>query len=122
MSAKQKFAEGFNDWLVKLFRELVKMYPQNKDFKNAKNEITILSQSPQYEMIIQYYEEYVSPYRQYLRNRDEQFFLEFDLASTKMEFLNYLKDLWKCADNETKETLWKYFQIFDKLSEKYHSL
>lgn len=121
-SVKGKYAEGFNDQLVKFFRELCKMFPQNKDFKNAKNELMILSQSPKYELAIQYYEQYVGLYREHLRTRNENFFLEFDLESTELSSLNYIKDLWKVANDNTKETMWKYFLIFDKLAEKYHSL
>lgn len=134
---KGKFAEGFNDWLIKFIRELCKMYPTNKHFKDAKNKLMILSQSPQYELPIQNFEKYIGPFRQHLREKNEQFFLDFDLKNTKttfdieskkmgfnfkntnMDFLNYIKDLWKVADNNTKETIWKYFSIFDKLSEKY---
>ena len=119
-SVKGKYAEGFNDWLIKFFRELRKMYPQNKDFISYLNQLKVISQSPKYELPIQYFENYVSQYRDHLRSRNEKFFLEFDLSGTNIEFLNYVKDLWKVADEITKNTMWKYFLIFDKLSEKYN--
>lgn len=119
---KGKYAEGFNDWLTKFFRELVKMYPQNQDFKNIKNQLLVMSQSPKYELPIQYFEQYLSPYRQHLRNKDEKFFLSFDLKGTGIEYFEYIKELWKISNNETKQVMWKYFNIFDKLSEKYHSI
>lgn len=119
-SVKGKYAEGFNDWLIKFFRELRKMYPKNNHFLNILNQLKVISQSPKYEMPIQYFEKYVGSYRDHLRTRNEKFFLEFDLSGTNIEFLNYVKDLWKVADDSTKETLWKYFLIFDKLSEKYN--
>ena len=119
---KGKFAEGFNDWLIKFIRELCKMYPTNQHFKEGKNKLMVLSQSPQYELPIQNFEKYIGPFRHHLRERDEKFFLEFNLENTKMGFLNYVKDLWQVADNNTKETMWKYFSIFDKLSEKYNQV
>ena len=122
MSLKGKYAEGFNDWLTKFFRELIKMYPQNQDFKNVKNQLVMISNSPKYELPIQYFNTYLSPYLQHLRERNEQFFMEFDLKGTGIEYFEYIKDLWKIADDNTKETMWKYFTIFDKLSEKYHSV
>ena len=121
-SAKGKFAESFNDWVIKFFRELIKMYPQNQDFKNAKNQMMITAQSPKYELGIQYFEQYIGVYRKHLREKNEKFFLEFDLKGTTMEYFNYVKDLWLIADDDTKKTMWNYFTIFDKLSEKYSSL
>jgi hypothetical protein len=119
--SKSKFAEGFNDWLIKFFREIIKMYPQNADFKAVKAQLMTIAATPQYELPIQYFEKYLSPFRTHLRERNEKFFLEFDLSNTGIEYLNYVKDLWKIADDNTKETMWKYFTIFDKLSEKYNS-
>lgn len=118
---QHKFAEAFNEWVIKFFRELIKMYPSNQDFKMAKSKLTVLSQSPQFEMPIQLFEKYISEYREHLRTKNDQFFLEFDLSGTSMDFLNYVKDLWKSANQSTKDTMFKYFIIFDKLSEKYHS-
>lgn len=120
--SKGKFAEGFNEWLIKFFRELVKMYPKNSDFKEAKTQVMVIAQTPQYELPIQYFEQFLSPFRDHLKTKNEKFFLEFDLQGTQIEYLNYVKELWLIADDNTKETMWKYFMIFDKLSEKYHQM
>ena len=48
-------------------------------------------------------------------DNDKDALLEFDLESTELSSLNYIKDLWKVANDSTKETMWKYFLIFDKL-------
>lgn len=122
MSVSGKYAEGFNDWLIKFFKELVKMYPDNKDFKNIKTQIMLVSQSPGYELPIKNFGTYITPFREHLRNKNEKFFLEFNLEDTEISYFNYIKDLWTNANKETKETMWKYFFIFDKLTEKYHSL
>ena len=118
---KSKYAEGFNDWLIKFFRQLIKMYPKNTHFKDAKNQVMVVSQTPQYQLPIQYFEKYIGPYREHLRTKNEKFFLEFDLTGTGMEYMNYVKELWLVADDTTKATMWQYFTIFDKLSEKYNN-
>ena len=107
--SKEKYAESFNDWLVKFFRELIKMYPSNYHFKDAKTQIMLVSQTPQFQLPITYFEKYLSPYRDHLYDKNEKFFLEFDLTGSGIEYLNYVKDLWQVADDRTKETMWKYF-------------
>ena len=118
---KGKYAEGFNTQLINLFKELTKMYPKNKDFKLIKSEIMILAQTA-YEIPIQTFNIHISPCRDHLRNRNEKFFLELNLSGTPLSELNYLKEIWKTVDDLTKDSMWRYFLILDKLSEKYNSL
>lgn len=119
---KGKYAEGFNTQLVNLFKELAKMYPTNKDFKLIKHQIMILSQTNTYELPIQAFELHMSPYRLHLKQKNDEFFLEFDLKNTPLSDLNYLKEIWKTTDDTTKNAMWRYFTILDKLSEKYHQI
>ena len=119
---KGKYAEGFNTQLINLFKELTHMYPDNKDFKLIKNQVQILSQTLTYEIPIKTYEINIATCRDHLKNRNEQFFLQFNLENTPLQQLNYLKDIWKSIGEETKNAMWRYFFILDKLSEKYHTL
>lgn len=118
---KGKYAEGFNTQLINLFKELIKMYPKNKDFNQIKNQIMILSQTA-YEIPIQTFELHVSIYRNHIQNKNDKFFMEFNLQGTPLSELDYLKNIWKIADTNTKDAMWRYFIILDKLSEKYNSL
>lgn len=119
---KGKYAEGFNIQLINLFKELTQMYTENKDFKLVKNQIMILSQTNTYELPIQTFELHISPFREHLRNKNDDFFLEFDLSSTPISELNYIKEIWKTVGKDTKNAMWRYFIILDKLAEKYHSI
>ena len=98
------------------------MYPKNKDFKLIKNQIMMLAQTNTYEIAIQTFELNISLYRNHLRTKNEKFFLEFNLSGTPLSDLNYLKEIWKTVDDKTKDAMWRYFLILDKLSEKYHSI
>lgn len=118
---KGKYAEGFNSQLINLFKELTKMYPANNDFKLCKSQVMILAQTATYEIPVQTFEINISHFRDHLRTRNEAFFLEIDLTDTPLSDLNYLKEIWKTVDNKTKDAMWRYFLILDKLSEKYHS-
>jgi len=118
---KGKYAEGFNVQLINLFKELNRMYPDNNDFKLVKYKIQILSQTSTYEIPIKTYEVHIgSTYRHHLVNRNENFFLNFNLQNTPLKDLDYLKKIWESINDQTKNTMWRYFIILDKLSEKYH--
>ena len=118
---KGKYAEGFNTQLINLFKELTKMYPTNKDFKLIKSQIMILAQTSTYEIPVQTFELNISCYRDQIRTKNEDFFLKFDLTGTPLSDLNYLKEIWTTVDEATKNAMWRYFFILDKLSEKYHT-
>ena len=118
---KQKYAEGFNSQMINLFKELTLMYPDNKDFKYILTQVRLISNTT-YELPIQTYEMNFKPYRDHLNQRNEQFFLEFNLQNTPLKDLDYLKEIWKTTTDKTKDAMWRYFVILDKLSMKYHGL
>ena len=42
-----------------------------------------------------------------------------NLKGTTIESFEYVKNVWKDASDENKKTIWKYFQVLNKLTEKY---
>ena len=118
---RQKYAEGFNSQLINLFKELTLMYPDNKDFKYILTQIRLIS-STTFELPIQTYEMNFKDYRTHLNEKNENFFLEFNLQNTPLKDLDYLKEIWKTTSDKTKQAMWRYFFILDKLSMKYHGL
>jgi hypothetical protein len=68
-----------------------------------------------------------SRYREYILSKNEDFFLttsteEIEIHSTRkeywVEFISYIRSIWKTLDTENKDVIWKYFHVLLVLSDK----
>lgn len=109
----------FNKKLMEFVKEVIEMYPDNKDFKSMRSQLRMIMSSAE-NLPIQKFKELVTiPYSKKIYEKDELFFLELDLSGTPFESFNYLKKMWKTTTPTTKEAMWKYVELLTKLSEKF---
>lgn len=111
----------FKNKVVSFLDELIEQFPEESDFIIAR--IFLKDQIPT-ETIILTFIKNIMPYKEQIKDRDEMFFLNSDIAlfgEVNKEKVNNLKLLWKSSrlDNEDKEVMWKWFDIFIFLAEKY---
>ena len=123
---------AFNNQILNLINDLNKLYPHETDIKlfNEKYKI-IRYANPR--IIIENFIAYVYPYKDFIMNNNEKFFLEKntsldreftenDVSLTKV--INF-KKLWLKTSDENKDSIWKYFKVLIILAEKWfkkHSL
>ncbi len=115
------YIEAFNRQIINLLKELSHIYPNNGDLKELKNEIFLLTKTFPKKIIHIYYKS-LYPYNEYISNEDETFFIDMDLKGTTIESFEYVKHVWENASDENKKIIWKYFQVLNKLTEKYYNL
>ena len=109
----------FNKKLMEFLKEIIEMYPMNKDFKSMRTQLRIIMNNLE-SVPIEKFKKYVTlKYKKYIIEKNEDFFLELNLSGTPFESFNYLKDMWKTTSEQTKNAMWKYINLLTKLSEKY---
>lgn len=118
-SKNQMIVNVFNKKLMEFVKEVVEMYPNNKDFKSMRSQLRMIMSSAE-ELPIQKFKKYVSiKYRENIDSRNEDFFLKLDLTGTPFASFNYLKDMWTNTSETTKEAMWKYVELLTKLCDRY---
>lgn len=117
---------AFNTQVENLITDLGKLYPNESDIKIFKEKFKLIKfANPR--MIIENFIAFVYPYKQFIMNKKEEYFLEDnnsidrefkenDISLTKV--INF-KNLWLKTSDENKEAIWKYFQVLIILSERW---
>lgn len=117
----KKILTVFNKKLMDFIKEIIEMYPTNKDFKSMRSQLRMVMTNAE-TIPIEKFKKYVSlKYKNEIETRNESFFLQLDLSGTPFASFNYLKDLWKNTSEGTKEAMWKYVELLKKLSDKYQN-
>jgi len=119
---------AFNNQLASFLEELIDLFPKEKQIIVMKEKIELLRKANP-RLIVEGFVKYALPYREYIVNKDESYFLDLtkdnkidDFEENKYvsltEALN-LRNLWTVMDSDSKEAVWKYFQILVVLSERW---
>jgi hypothetical protein len=119
--ASKKILETFNTQLMKFFAELCKLYPDNRDFKAIKGQIRTGLNLDKKLAVKMFHEYVVKEFKEKILQKDEEFFLNFDVSGTDLESLNYIKNIWRDANEDVKNAVYKYILLLTRLCDKYFS-
>lgn len=118
-SRKNMIITVFNKKLMEFIKEIIEMYPDNKDFKSMRAQLRMIMSSSE-TLPIEKFKKYVAiQYRDNIDSRNEDFFLKLDLSGTPFASFNYLKNMWENTSDNTKNAMWKYIELLTKLCDKY---
>lgn len=129
-----KFYSIFNTKIVEFLNDLIKLFPEDTDFKIYKTAINLVKLADE-KKPLQYYKKFVTDeYKEHINNRNDKFFLEHDYsdilnneelkseldsdANISNKIVKRLKGYWGVLTPDNKEIVWNYFSIFLKISEK----
>ena len=121
---------AFNNYLEEFVGELIKIIPEENDFKVFKNAIyTLRKVNPR--AVHNIYKTYIQNYREKILIKDEQFFLDSsysdiinninDPNTSKADIskiIDRIKGYWGNFSENTKDSIWQYMQLLLKLSDK----
>lgn len=115
-----KILEIFKINYIRFFTDLIDIFPEEEDLIYIR--VLLTSQIP-VSTVMDIFIESILPIKDMVVRRDENFFLEkcnlFDeLDGTKVV---HFKKLWSSPnlDDETKDVMWKYFDVLIGLTENY---
>ena len=123
MSSEIEILTQLKTQLVNFLDELIESFPNEPDFVIFR--IFVNDRIPITD-IMKYITVKLCPLQDMVKNRDEQFFLNNNILFEKLSDngnnkVNYFKRLWTSSslDKEDKEIIWKWFQSFIFLGNKY---
>ena len=112
--------------------ELVKLFPEEKDFRIFKSAVNLLKNTPFGDgngKIYSIFINYIEPYREKILVKDESFFLENEYdnvvqANSKdlSNIIVKLKGLWRGLSDTTKDSIWGYLCLMIQISNKIESM
>ena len=114
--------KAFNKTLIRFIDELENKYPQDNDISVYKNSVILLDKTNP-KLISNYYKIYVYIYKDYIDNKNEQFFLDNDFeeqtGGSEWCFVRgmRIKKYWKDLSEKSKDVVWEYFSTLNKLCE-----
>lgn len=120
MSIKQIFLQQTDNFI----NELCALFPQNNEILLFREKYNLVK-SANSKLIVEYFVQYIYPFKTKIMDQDVSFFLDGggqDELKDKsgLKFRDNIKKLWITEmSDENKEIIWKYFKIFVILCEKY---
>ena len=127
-----KYYTIFNSKIVELLNDLIRIFPEDNDFKMYKNAVTLVKLANE-KKLLEFYKIFVTDeYKEHISNKNEEFFLEHDyneiLNSNELKkeldgdinnkIVNKLKGYWSQLSSDNRDIVWNYFNLFLKISEK----
>jgi len=121
--SKQVYGNKFKNSLLQFLDELIEQYPTYPTLVMVR--IYIKDRVTPVQTIEKFVQE-VLPYSTFIVKRNELLFSELNViyrscfGAKKEKNIKNLKTLWINSDDENKNTIWRWFELFLSLSQKYH--
>jgi hypothetical protein len=125
-----KLLNIFNTQLSEFILELIKIFPQDKDFRAFKNGFNLLKLADEKKPLELFYKGMVdNGFDEKIKTKNEDFFLnnnynkiisDVDDDNINDKLINKLKNYWNDLTADNKNTVWTYFGNLLKISEKYY--
>tara|TARA_B100001093_G_scaffold431824_1_gene428043 strand:- start:732 stop:1124 length:393 start_codon:yes stop_codon:yes gene_type:complete len=112
--------KAFNKLVFQFNDDLIAVFPQESDFKLSKHTFELLDKV-NYKKIFELVGPHLLMHRNYIENRDENFFITTDASqyveSDDLIIIKKLRDYWKKdMTPENKEKVWSYLSNSLKLT------
>ena len=113
---------AYNTLAIKFNEELIEVFPKDIDFKVSLNTIKLIEKTTKRKLF-----DLVSPqllmYHEYIRNRDERFFLEkddkeFTEDTESVPIISKLKGYWGTLSDNNRDKIWEYVNSLLTLTQK----
>lgn len=119
-----KWIECFNTKFEEFIKDLIQLYPEDKDFKLLKNSFSLLKMADKKKPYM-LFKLYSVQYEGFVLKRDEDFFMNHNYTDIVQGETNFTTDLmmklksyWKTLTEDNKDTIWKYLTLFFQIKTK----
>lgn len=115
----------FNDTFVELLDDLIRVFPEDGDFKVAKLGVRTAVMSDEAAVQAIFHEKVTARYEGHVLSRDESFFLQQDYREDTAEFddaadvVDKLKGYWKHLGEGERDAIWRYLRVLVLLDKRY---
>jgi hypothetical protein len=114
------YITAFNNIVLQFNEELIKVFPEDIDFKMSKNALSLLKKN-NHKKIFELISPHLLLYHEYINNKDDRFFIETDVNkftddSEDVPIISKLRKYWEHLSDNNKNNIWNYIQTILKLS------
>lgn len=126
MESTNKWVGIFNEKFLEFNKDLIHLFPDDKDFKLCKQSFSLLQMVDE-KKPVEMFRMYALKYQEKIINREEDFFLKHDFkeelesngeSNFSIDILIKIKNYWKNLSGSNKDIVWSYFSILYKINEK----
>ena len=123
------YLSTFTNYIQEFIDKFCDCYPEDTDLSNFKTYILILKKTNP-RKILELFDKYCVKYKTQIKNKDEDFLLTANFMKDKIkiehiinennsfDIIEKIRNYWREMDNEMKENIWKYLNLFLMLSTK----
>lgn len=118
MTGKDRIINEFKKQITIFCDELIEQFPEEGDLVIMR---IFLIDQVQIEDILKFFTKKLESLREMITERNESFFLENDILYEQLDSnkVSYFKKLWPNLDQEDRDVVWKWFDLFVILSDKF---
>lgn len=120
---KEQLINKFHSCFLQFIDEFIEQFPTETNLHIIRAMVADVQTSY---TLIESYVENILPSKDLIKARDEAFFLDESSGFSNLIDKNLLslRNLWTCGtlDIDDKNTVWKWFDVFTMLAEKYQEL
>lgn len=123
MTDKHKYNEMFNNKMSEFIKDLIEVFPNDKDFKLAKNSFNLCKLTDE-KAPAKLYHDMIKPFKQHILAKNDSFFLTNDYSDiiqndtdVSTELIIKLKSYWVSL-REEKDVVWQYLTLLTRISDK----
>jgi hypothetical protein len=120
---KSKYYQLFNNKMTEFIKDLINVFPEDKDFKLFKNSFDLLKLNKE-DQPCKVFSSVIQKFKDQILNKDENFFLKRDYndvmevdPDVTTSLIDKLKNYWIELGND-KEIIWNYLILLIKISDK----
>jgi len=119
MATKQSYLDSFFKELKSFLKNLIKVFPNDRDIKVISSSVNIAMMDDSDYIIITKFYNYLLPYENLIDNRDSRFFYENKIYDENFQFFSKLNLYWENLNNDNRKIVWDYLQVLFLLSKSF---
>lgn len=115
-SNKRCHHEMFKSELKSFMKNLIKVFPEDRDVKMMSSTLNIAMMDDEEEMISKFYN-VMAPYSTMISSKDDAFFMKVS-SDVDIPLFGKLNHYWQGLDVDNKKIVWDYIQVLYTLAAK----
>lgn len=123
MSSKTDILNEFKRQLLHFLDEMIEQFPNEGDFVVMR---ILLNDQISINDVMNNFILQILPLKTMVKERNDNFFLQNNILFEDLDKskVNHFKKIWRSdsLDNDDKETMWQWFDMFIKIAEKYQNI
>ena len=116
--SKKIYVDAFYDQYEDLLQQMASVFPEDPDWARYRTGLAVFRRTNPM-MVVKKTWEYVSPYEEVIRTRDDTFFLTHDVSDGYLtDTVQKLRDMWGQLTPHNRSIVWDYITNITYLAKR----